>query len=321
MNYKKWDNIVDSDEEEEKKDENLSILATCEQLKLRADEFFLRAEDMNDPYHFKLACVEYNKILPRLISVAEVDSSLGSKISALVLSCKMNVACALLKLEQWKESIAFCDEVLNSKAGSGIETLTAEQELRAHYFRAYANMKIRTESALSKARIDVQEMKKILLVHSKAIPSDHMSDYGELFQTISDPRLIPVEASALTSESSVVSQDPATPKPPAKKKEKELVDLPTAWKLLREGKNFDAVSAFRALLTSPSAKGLSRSDTCQIFFGLARGCAAVGDGDKVGLSGYFPSSCSEPFCVLRRRWHLSQQLKAPKSRFKRLVSI
>lgn len=285
MNYKKWDNIVDSDDEGASKDENAAIITTCQHMKLRADEFFARAEGTSDPYHYQLACMEYETILPRLIEVLSVDPSLKSKLSTVITSCKMNIACALLKLKKNHDAIKRCDDVL---IDSSIAELTVEQVLRARYFRGFAMLSIGTSNTLSYAREDAAEMKKLLEIHSKSLPESQISDYSQLFQMLSDPHLIPLEE---TPENSLARDTKVNSKAISKPKgattmaaEKPQVDMNGAWKLLHEGRNIDAANAFRGLLNSSSIATMSRADISTTFLGIAQSCAALGDGDKVTLA-------------------------------------
>lgn len=160
MNYKKWDNLlVDEDDNEISEAGNVRLFRSR---KLVADDVF---ENAGSSECYLKAIKLYHSIL------SEKDES-SEEYKDLKTSCTLNMACCFAKLCKWDLAVKYVDSAILSN------TLTQEQLLRAIYIKSFSLLK--SKDAIGQAYESVERLFAIIANIKTPIDKLTMSDYISL---------------------------------------------------------------------------------------------------------------------------------------------
>ena len=148
LNYSKWDNLEDSDEED-----NSDVKQRSEQMERAwieiarlqqiADGMFGKAEESKSMQEYQAAQKHYTEVL-RLVKGA-LEAQRGPRLGIVsadrpqrankhIIACNLNSACCYLRANNWTLAEAHCTEVISSPPLK----MNPIEELRARHFRLYA---------------------------------------------------------------------------------------------------------------------------------------------------------------------------------------
>jgi hypothetical protein len=176
MNYKKWNNIEEIDDDDITTPKYL-------QLKHNADEIFANCHTKND---YKTCLDMYKAVLNRLH--IEISNPTSNEIYT---PCLLNICCCYVKLTEWEQCLLTLSEIDSSHAD-----MTTTQRIKYYHFKAYSLMKVDGEINLHNAdRIlcDLEELlASIKSPHGKSNVKDvslasdvfDMAQYEELHDKI-----------------------------------------------------------------------------------------------------------------------------------------
>ena len=128
MDPKKWDNIGNEDDENDKRECIRELLA----MKAAADEIF----DSSGGSRGTCSCDQYAHYLDLYLRVLNTSSKLNTFPNShdLQVSCELNCACCYMMMKNWDGCIETCEAMITRCPSE----LNSTQLIRCHYFRSYA---------------------------------------------------------------------------------------------------------------------------------------------------------------------------------------
>ena len=184
IDYAKWNNLDDSDDDTSDKKTAFDLLL---QWKRAADNLFERGENENDIDHYKNAQILYQQVVSEIES--HYDNTVDTNVSSLLFSCQLNILTCFAKLNDWTNIISraeiyikFYEPMFFDKQ---CKLISKEQLIRLLYFSAYANTSHDTQKSITMALKYTAIMKKILEMNPlQNISSQIRNDYINLFDSL-----------------------------------------------------------------------------------------------------------------------------------------